>query len=294
VPTDESRSQYNVKYVKEKCEKALALVKGGVYFIELATTLDYDKVTRQDIDRAYELIADAQNALDDPFNHGKVHPVSWLPEHKREVFQILEATRFDMRHHRGCVETAHTYVVKGLLAEAWRLYDLLPNAGEKFRENGVRPRNVSAKLRETQAVLKEAYIPKPNRESIRKDIQQAWDAYKGYLGERQEHNETKRHEWEERQAERAKKNAEWRERQSGHIKRWSERIENQKEFIRHLRDLIAKDRERQVGARSADFADTVQGWINEKESKISSVVADIEELQERIADVSRRLDEDRD
>lgn len=86
------------------------------------------------------------------------------------------------------------------------------------------------------------------------------------------------------------KQQQWRSGQCEHAERLRGFMEKNEAFIEQLQSRIESDRERRDSARSSDFADTVQGWIDEKESKIREVEDRNSELSAKIADIERRLD----
>ena len=59
--------------------------------------------------------------------------------------------------------------------------------------------------------------------------------------------------------------------------------------ISTLRDQIRDCERMQSDAATTDFADTVQGWIHEKEELIGDIESSIRELEGKVTDVERKL-----
>lgn len=276
-------SEWCLKYVTEQCTNAAILYKGP------SITFTYTGVSKHDMFQAQELIDDAQRALDDP----KVHPqlgFAWVGQHKSEAYKVIKATREGLYFARSEVEKMHVISVESLINQAWDLYRAL---NHDTRLSSTKPRDVFAKLKETQNCIAQSYLKKPTRNELRDKVDTLWKLVQEFIGESQRL-------WEERQRNRAARDAareenqrEWRERQVGHIGRWQSRINNSSEFIGRLLGQIAELEVKKATARSGDFADRVQGWIDEKYEKITEVRAEILELQTRIDDVKQRLNESR-
>jgi hypothetical protein len=94
---------------------------------------------------------------------------------------------------------------------------------------------------------------------------------------------------EERNAERDRKRQEWRERMNEKIDEWRSKIDKKNELVSRIEGQIEELEDKRDSARSADFADTVQGWIDEKRRFITEVEEQIEDLQSRIRDVDAKL-----
>jgi hypothetical protein len=82
---------------------------------------------------------------------------------------------------------------------------------------------------------------------------------------------------------------EWTRKQGTERARRIERIDKAKLVIRSLENQIDHCRGLQRGAKSSDFEGTVQGWIDEKQSKIRDIEESIRRDEDVIADIDRRL-----
>ena len=94
---------------------------------------------------------------------------------------------------------------------------------------------------------------------------------------------------EERNAERDKKRQEWRERMHEKIDEWRSKIDKKNDLVSRVESQIEELEVKRDSAWSAEFADKVQGWIDEKRQFISELEEQIEDLQSRIRDVDARL-----
>ena len=89
---------------------------------------------------------------------------------------------------------------------------------------------------------------------------------------------------------REREQQQWRGGQREHVERLRELLEKNEAFIERLQGQIESDRARRDGARSSDFADRAQEWIDDKQHKIRQVETRNSELFDKIAAIERRLD----
>lgn len=82
---------------------------------------------------------------------------------------------------------------------------------------------------------------------------------------------------------------EWRERMEEHIDRWRSLIGKNEEVIERLKSQIEHCEDLKSNAKTEDFADQVQGWIDEKERIIDDIEARNAELWRKIEDVEREI-----
>jgi predicted small metal-binding protein len=85
------------------------------------------------------------------------------------------------------------------------------------------------------------------------------------------------------------KREEWVERNREHLNRWHAQIDKSEDMIEKLKAQIEHCEDLKADARSDDFADQVQGWIEEKERIIADIQSRIDELWKKIRDVEERL-----
>jgi hypothetical protein len=208
----------------------------------------------------------------------------WSCEHKPQAYQIIKDAREELRFASKEIEKVHIILVEALIRQAWTLYQKL---NHDWRLSEAKPRDVFAKLKEAQALIGESYLKKINRDDLRDKVDGLWKLV-----------QQSQRQYEERQrardTERAEKQREWRERQEGISARWQSRIDNGSAFIERLESQVEELQEKKDGARTGEFADRVQGWIDEKREKIAEVQTEINELRNRISDVQQRLEENRD
>ena len=82
----------------------------------------------------------------------------------------------------------------------------------------------------------------------------------------------------------------WRGHQRELIDRFQDFIHQNNEKITHLQNKVAEDEDRRDNARTTDFADKVQGWIDEKQERIQETERRNSELMDKIADIEAKLD----
>ncbi|MBS1714900.1 MAG: hypothetical protein JST30_11255 [Armatimonadetes bacterium] len=83
---------------------------------------------------------------------------------------------------------------------------------------------------------------------------------------------------------------EWRSKMHDLIDSWSQQVDKKNVLIDRICGQIQDLESRKSDARTEEFADTVQGWIEDKETFISKLESQISELKDKITDVSERLD----
>ena len=113
---------------------------------------------------------------------------------------------------------------------------------------------------------------KPLRKDDREEL---WDEFQGLCDRARDIQE--------------EKNEAWRERMEEHIDRWRALIDKNEEVIERLRGQIEHCEDIRADARTDDFADEVQGWIDEKERKIDDIEATNSELWRKISEVEAKL-----
>jgi len=85
------------------------------------------------------------------------------------------------------------------------------------------------------------------------------------------------------------KHEEWVERNREHLDRWHAQIDKGEDMIERLKGQIDHCEDLKTDATSDDFADQVQGWIDEKERIIDDIESRNSEPWEKIRDVEARL-----
>ncbi|KXK23074.1 MAG: hypothetical protein QY327_05555 [Fimbriimonadaceae bacterium] len=134
--------------------------------------------------------------------------------------------------------------------------------GADLKEFWADAKEVSETFRET----------KPMRRSDREEL---WDDFQRICEWVREMQEQKHEEWVERNRE--------------HLDRWHAQIDKGEDMIEKLKGQIDHCEDLKADARSDDFADQVQGWIEEKERIIDDIESRNAELWEKIRDVEARL-----
>jgi hypothetical protein len=151
-----------------------------------------------------------------------------------------------------------------------------------------------------------------NIDTLKEDLNKAWDTHKE---ERQKQQE----EWEIKKKERDEKRIEWNKKQQEFLlflekrlenqigykakqesylqsqqefaKRFESRIPQQQEYIKKLVEQVIDLEKKYATAWTDSFKTKVEEWIKEKKDKIASVEADIEVLKEKVVDINKKADE---
>ena len=89
--------------------------------------------------------------------------------------------------------------------------------------------------------------------------------------------------------ERQKREKEYSKRMKGHTERWSKLIVKNEDVILRIEKDIEKCQEMKRNARSSEFADTVQKWIEEKYQKIEDIRETNRKLKEKINSVKSEI-----
>jgi hypothetical protein len=131
------------------------------------------------------------------------------------------------------------------------------------------------KIKDVQGEMRGLELSKEQREILRSRLDAAWQAAQARMKEQRD--------------ERRRQRQEWIERMQGHITRWSEQITNLEGLRERIEGEIRDCEERIAAARSEDFAETVRGWIREKEERLQSIRQSVEALQEKIKSVEAKI-----
>ena len=151
-----------------------------------------------------------------------------------------------------------------------------------------------------------------NIDSLKEDLNKAWENHKEEQQKRQE-------EWEIKKKERDEKRIEWLKNQQHFLVMLEKRLENQiaykekqekylqsqKEYaerfenrIKQQYDYIDKLKEQQVDlekkhatAWTDSFREKVEEWMKEKNEKIEAIIKDIEVLKGKITDINKHVEE---
>ncbi len=130
-------------------------------------------------------------------------------------------------------------------------------------------------IKAIQGALKTAYLSKMQRDLIRSDLDRYWQLASGRI--------------RERKAEKARRHQQWRCDMQAHIARWTSENEKDERLIARLADQISNLQIELAGARTAEFADKVRGWIEEKYAIIQSAQGRIRVREEKIRSVTHQL-----
>lgn len=137
------------------------------------------------------------------------------------------------------------------------------------------PYEAQEKVKNLQSKMKGKLILKERREEIFGVLDRAWQAASNKIREKKE--------------EKVKKQSEWRDRMHSHLQRWENQISNTETLIDRIRGQIDDLEGKASCARTAEFADRVRGWIQEKYDFINKLQDQIREIENKIGSVKDKL-----
>lgn len=151
-----------------------------------------------------------------------------------------------------------------------------------------------------------------NIDSLKEDLNKAWEIHKEEQQKRQEEWEVKKKERDEKRVEWHKKQQEflaflekrlvnqieYKAKQEGYFqsqqefaKRFENRIPQQQDYIKKLVEQVIDLEKKHATAWTDSFKTKVEEWIKEKKDKIVSIEEDIEVLKNKVADINKKAEE---
>jgi septation ring formation regulator EzrA len=137
------------------------------------------------------------------------------------------------------------------------------------------PHEALKEIKDARATIRDLYMDKGQRESVRNELNKAWDEAIAKI--------------EETKAEKQKAHQEWTKRMEGNIERWERNIEKAEDSIQRIESHLDDLREQESSAWNDDFADRVRGWISEAEQQIEDRRESIRTWQDKIDDAKSKL-----
>jgi hypothetical protein len=186
-----------------------------------------------------------------------------LHDDHQECWRHWEQARDHLRGRRDTVAYWHYRQAEALAGDA------LSSAC------GPDPHAALRLVKEAQQAVRTLYLQRGQVDVIRGALDRAWQQAVSRI--------------EERREEARRKHEEWRQRQEDHVARWEATIDRNQDIVADLDRQIADCEGMLAGARGADFAAQVEGWIAEKVAKRRDICATSRELEARIRDVQHRL-----
>ena len=148
------------------------------------------------------------------------------------------------------------------------------------------PRDALDAIKDFQKKLKGLVLEKTDWEELRLTLNKYWEradqrfkALKGQLKE----GRMRRASHMERRIEF------WKTRQDANIQKFNELISKNFDVITRIEQHIEKLQGDLIAARSEQFKEKVQGWINEQQEKIAAIQKANRELNEKIADIEDKM-----
>ena len=150
------------------------------------------------------------------------------------------------------------------------------------------PKEAMNEIKAIQSKLKQYPMNEVHWNEIKESLARYWNMAQSKLDE---HYRAKQRDWESNQRQHQEKQANWRRNQEVNLDKMEKIVSNNEDYIDRLRGQIS-DLESQIySAWNDDFKSNARGWIAEKESKISEVQGDISNLEYKIKDIRRSLNE---
>jgi len=130
------------------------------------------------------------------------------------------------------------------------------------------PYEALEQIKKVQADMHGQYLDKDQREELYNILNMAWEKASSRIGEMKEEKRRKREEWQAKQED--------------FINRCERNIEKAEDVISNLELQIERLQNEEADARSDEYADTVRGWIEDKENKIAEIRQSIAEWEEKL------------
>ncbi|MGD1007866.1 MAG: hypothetical protein ABR980_11630 [Ignavibacteriaceae bacterium] len=137
------------------------------------------------------------------------------------------------------------------------------------------PYDVLSKIKIIQSEIKDVFLTKDHRTSIKYLLNNAFDKAVSKI--------------EENKRESQRKHEEWEDKMNSNLERWENTTEKQESFITRMQDQINDLEDKACNARTSEHADRIRGWIEEKYNKIKDAQNSIESLREKIRSVKDKL-----
>lgn len=139
------------------------------------------------------------------------------------------------------------------------------------------PYEALKKVKGVQTRMKGKLIARDGRQEIFNILEKAWQTASNKIRDKKE--------------EKVRKQDEWRDRMHSHIERWENQVSNTEGLIDRIRSQIDDLEGKASNARTADFADRVRGWIQEKYDFINKLQSQISALEDKIRSVKDKLND---
>ena len=135
--------------------------------------------------------------------------------------------------------------------------------------NNDKPREAKELIKQAQQIMKDCYLHKDQRQTLRDDLDTAWDTATSHQEE---------------------KHKEWLQRQEDGIARLEEALDKAENAADRVRNNISDNESKLYGECSDNYRERVEGWISEGQDKLRDIEDSISSLNNKIADARSRLD----
>ncbi len=137
------------------------------------------------------------------------------------------------------------------------------------------PHEALKEIKDAQMTIRDLYLDKGQRESVRDTLNRAWDMAIAKI--------------EETKAEKQKAHEAWKERMEANIERWEKNIEKAEDSIRKIEAHLDDLHDKESGADNDNYADRVRGWISDAEQQVEDRRGSIRTWQDKIDSVKAKL-----
>ncbi len=240
----------------------------GILFKETRFTSKVDRETAQ---KNFNNLVNAVKELQEQVKQEKEERARVSAERKDEILECAESGKPPFM--------SNDEVLSILTLGISEMISNFVQAGEELDEKKEQLQYWSEKVREAWELFKdhkEELLGRDKQEIFNKlremqeELDQAWEEWKS---SKQQYHDAKREAWEERVRE--------------NIEKLETRLEKLNEVLAHKEEHLTELEQKRDDAWNDDFRERVEGWIEEEERAI-------EEIKEKIDQIERWLEEERD
>ncbi len=233
--------------------------------IRQAIAVTHSASTSQDLARANELLKKASERMKDGYNNGfgtsymlTVHDGVLTREDRDWCSDLWHEAKDGIEDRRQQINDDNYRYFSGQAAQAFN---------EAHAGNGRRAKDI---IKETQEEMQSTSMTADQFSIVRRNIATAWQ-----LADSIQHQ----------------KREDWKKNQRDYIRRLEELVDKNEDVIARIEGQISHCEDLKAGARSDDYAEMVQGWINEKNTKIDDIESTNRELRDKIREAKRQLND---
>ncbi len=149
------------------------------------------------------------------------------------------------------------------------------------------PYDATKAIMDLQKRLRDFKMSHDQNEEIKKSLNELWEHANGRI---KEVKDSKKEEFKIKREEFQKKKQEWLNKTKSAFERFSNLVAKNKEVIEKASEQITQLIDERDTARSDAYKSRIQGWIDEKETKVKDIQKTNDELQVKIDNMRKELD----